>query len=185
MTDKDWTCSCRARIYDRPVLPNTKKLAKEQGMDVDVYIRDRGVADENICFLTGRVCPTSKDCDAKISLGQIEKEFDSFYNEHLIGKPSMAKFFIGLLCESVCEAVRGIPTETLYGFMSAENMGGLQRVLVGELSLRKKEITKWDLVVKDNLEIIMETYPVNYPRVVPISIKRFAINHIQAVLEDV
>ena len=186
MSEAEWTCSCRARIYDRPILPKTTKLAKERKMDVDEFIRQEGVQDNNLCFLTGRVCPTSQSCDAKISLGQIEKEFVAFYDKHLIDKPNAAKFFLGLLCDSISEAVRAIPTQSLFRFVGSENIDGLQSALLGELSLRRCEITKWELVVKDNLEIVMVTYPVNFPRAVAMSVKKFAVKaNMMEVLEDV
>ncbi len=164
----NWSCSCSKTIYDEPVLPKTRAAAKKQGKTVNEYLEAGGkFLDRNICFVTGRICPRSiADCDAKISLNQIEEEFRYFMGFYLKDKPLVAQMMLKYFCDCIKPIIKVMDYAYLMRLIGTKDVQGISQALIAELSFQRKEITEWNLIPSKNFDILLEMLPVNDHRVV-------------------
>lgn len=167
-----WNCSYKANIYTQPIVPHTEETARVNGITVEDLLRQNfPLSDKNVCFITGRICPGRIDqCDAQITLSQIETEFKTFMREHLYDRPNLAHVMLKYFCQSVKPMVKFIDNQYIMRLIGTQEALGLLQILVAELALRRGETEDWVLTPQPAFAVNLEQYPKNYHQAVTMQI---------------
>ena len=139
---------------DKDILPKTRAEANKNGLSVGEQVKKHGIADTEICWLTGKSCGEGvKGCDLKENLEGIDlriaKLVKTFRDE-----PEIVYFFLSLFGTIIKQVLSEMNVASLQTLLK-NNSNRLSNLVLAEISLRKKEISEWTFCVNRTPSICM------------------------------
>lgn len=144
MSKNQWCCSYEEIIEEQPVLPKTKKKARDRGLSLNDYLKDHEVVDKTVCPVMGHICPRKKNvCDLATDFTGVEKRIVSFLNEFK-DQDNVVHYFLGLLCGTLKSMVSDLSDDDARTLLLTERHPWVNFVMT-EISKRRGEIVDWKL----------------------------------------